>query len=237
MFQVLKNPQPPLDHGNNFQRKALLSTLATLVLLVVAGCETQQAGYQQLPAQITQQLAATNDPTITTAATNHGDAVVLREGDVVKIAFPGSPTLDTTQQIMRDGKISLYLAGEVKAAGMTLAELQKVLLERYSPNLERKEVVVTLAASSFPVFVTGTVLRPGKVLADHRITALEAIMEAGGFDYTRSNLKSVTVIRRDGSGYKNFKLDLKKAMNGKEIEPFYLEPDDIIWVREKFSMW
>jgi polysaccharide export outer membrane protein len=210
--------------------------LLVLALLVIAGCETQDTGYQQLPAQITRPLAVTNaNPTTVASTTNHNDAVLLREGDVVKIAFPGSPSLDTTQQIMRDGKISLYLAGEIKAAGMTLAELQKVLLERYSPNLERKEVVVTLAASSFPVFVTGAVLRPGKVLSDHRISALEAVMEAGGFDYTRANLKSVVVIRKDGAGYKNFKLDLKKAMDGKEIEPFYLDPGDIIRVREKFS--
>jgi hypothetical protein len=75
------------------------------------------------------------------------------------------------------------------------------------------------------------------VLSDHRISALEAVMEAGGFDYTRANLKSVMVIRRDGVGYKNYKLDLKKAMAGKESEPFYMEPGDIIWVREKFSVW
>jgi polysaccharide export outer membrane protein len=227
---------------NDTQRKPLVPALVVLALLAVAGCQTQQANYeklppqvtQQLPAQVTQQLAAAQAVSTTT---NHNDAVVLREGDVVKIAFPGSPTLDTTQQIMRDGKLSLYLAGEVKAAGMTLAELQKVLLERYSPNLERKEVVVTLGASSFPVFVTGTVLRPGKVLSDHRISALEAVMEAGGFDYAKANLKSVMVIRRDGAGYKTFKLDLKKAMAGKETEPFYMEPGDIIWVREKFSVW
>lgn len=228
---------------NDTQRKPLISALVVLALLAVAGCQTQQGSYeklppqttQQLPVQVSQQLAAAQ--AVAAPNTNQNDAVVLREGDVVKIAFPGSPTLDTTQAIMRDGKISLYLAGEVKAAGMTLAELQKVLLERYSPNLERKEVVVTLVNSTFPVFVTGTVLRPGKVLSDHRITALEAIMEAGGFDYVKANLKSVMVIRRDGAGYKTFKLDLKKAMAGKETEPFYLEPGDIIWVREKFSVW
>src|ERR1700722_2799514 len=49
----------------------------------------------------------------------HTEKIVLREGDVLKISFPGSANLDTTQQIRRDGKISLPLVGEVIAAGMS----------------------------------------------------------------------------------------------------------------------
>ena len=40
----------------------------------------------------------------------------LHPGDIVKIAFPAAPNLDTTQQIRRDGKLNLYLIGEIKAA-------------------------------------------------------------------------------------------------------------------------
>ena len=37
---------------------------------------------------------------------------VLREGDSIKIAFPGMSNQDTTQQVRRDGKITLSLGGE-----------------------------------------------------------------------------------------------------------------------------
>jgi polysaccharide export outer membrane protein len=159
----------------------------------------------------------------------------LREGDVVKIAFPGARSLDTTQQIRRDGKIALSPVGEISVVGMTPADLEKEVLKLYSAHLVSKEVTVTVVSSSFPVFVTGAVIRPGKILSDHPITALEAIMEAEGFDYTKANLKAVVVVRTEEGHIKNYTLNLKLALEGKGSEPFYLKPSDIIYVPEKFA--
>jgi protein involved in polysaccharide export with SLBB domain len=96
-------------------------------------------------------------------------------------------------------------------------------------------VTVEVESSSFPVYVTGAVLRPGKITSDHPITALEAIMEAGGFDYTKANLKAVEVVRQEGDQTKNYTLNLKLTMEGKVNKPFYLKPSDIVYVPEKFS--
>lgn len=159
----------------------------------------------------------------------------MREGDVVKIAFPGAPSLDTTQQIRRDGKIALSPVGEIAVVGMTPAELEKEVLKLYSSQLVSKEVAVTVVSSSFPVFVTGAVIRPGKISSDHPITALEAIMEAGGFDYTKANLKAVVVVRHEEGRVKSYTLNLKLVLQGKQSEPFYLKPSDIIYVPEKFA--
>ena len=91
------------------------------------------------------------------------------------------------------------MVGEVVAAGLTPADLEKEILKLYSSQLVTKEVTVTVTSSSFPVFVTGAVIRPGKILSDHPITALEAIMEAGGFDYAKADLGHVRVVReREG---------------------------------------
>ena len=43
----------------------------------------------------------------------------LLGGDTIRIVFPGTPNLDTTQQIRRDGRINLLMIGEVVAAGKT----------------------------------------------------------------------------------------------------------------------
>jgi polysaccharide export outer membrane protein len=163
------------------------------------------------------------------------ETITLREGDVLRIAFPGSPTLDTTQQIRRDGKITLPLVGEVQAAGMTTEALQQNLVKLYAPQLSSKEVTVTVASSSFPVFVNGSVLRSGKIMSDHPMTAFEAIMEAGGFDYAKANLKGVVVIRQEGGHSQKYILNLKLVMEGKGGEPFYLKPGDTIYVPEKFT--
>src|SRR5262249_7552896 len=87
--------------------------------------------------------------------------IVLREGDSVRISFPGAPNLNTVQQIKRDGRIGLQLVGEVQAAGLTANQLEKELLKLYGPQLQTKEVSVAVENSSLVVYVTGAVLRPG----------------------------------------------------------------------------
>ncbi len=189
-----------------------------VLLAVVAGCQTQR------PV-----------PTPSKQTTNVTEVITLRDGDVLKISFPGSANLNTTQPIRRDGMISMPLVGEVKAAGKTPKELEKDLIDLYSTQLVSKEVTVEVQSSSFPIYVTGSVLRPGRIMSDRPLTAFEAIMEAGGCDYTKANLKKVVVIRQEGDRVRKFTLNLKLVMEGKGGEPFYLKPDDTVYVPEKFQ--
>ena len=163
------------------------------------------------------------------------DMLVLRQGDVISVSFPGSANLDSSQQIRWDGKILLPLVGEVTAAGLTPEELQTNLTQLYAPQISTKQLIVTVVSSSFPVFVTGAVLRPGKILSNHPITALDAIMEAGGFNYTIANLKDVRVIRNENGVMKKYSLNLKLILDGKKSRPFYLQRSDIVYVPERFS--
>jgi polysaccharide export outer membrane protein len=163
------------------------------------------------------------------------EAQTISEGDVLKIEFPGTPTLDTTQAVRRDGRITMSIIGEVVVTGMTPSDLEKDLAKRYTGQLLSNEVNVTVVSSSYSVFVTGAVLRPGKIQPDHPISALEAVMEAGGFDSTKADMEAVVVIRQVPGGTKNFILDLKKIIDGKSSEAFYLKPSDIVFVKEKFS--
>jgi polysaccharide export outer membrane protein len=163
------------------------------------------------------------------------DPIVLREGDSIRVSFPGAPNLNAVQPIKRDGRISMQLVGEVQAAGLTVTQLEKELQKLYGPQLQTKEVNVAVESSNFPVYVTGAVLRPGKIMPDRPMTALEAVMEAGGFDYAKANQKGVTVIRHEGGRVDHFKLNLKKALQGSETEAFNLKPGDIVYVPERFA--
>lgn len=212
--------------------------LGLAAMVVVAGCQSDDSSFQPvIPAEqhpvrpVTPEVAAA----LANVTTNNPDSYVLREGDTLKISFPGSPNLNTIQPIRTDGKINLPLVGEVQAAGLTPVALQKNLMDLYAPQLTSKEVIVEVQSSSFPVYVTGAVLRPGKIVSNHPLTALEAIMEAGGPDYTKANLKNVSVIRQEGNQTKNYLLNLKRVMDGKASQPFYMKPSDIIFVPEKFS--
>jgi len=159
--------------------------------------------------------------------------VKLREGDTVVISFPGSPTLNATQQIRPDGKIALQLVGEVTAAGKTPAELEKELLSVYDAQLVLKQVSVALQSAAYPVFVTGSVVHPGRIMADRPISDLEAIMEAGGFDPAKANMTSVVILRREEGQLKHYVRNLKKVLEGNSGKLFYLRPSDIIYVPER----
>ena len=215
-----------VGHGDSLRPKGgfvqrlplcLIVALAFAILMTATGCQT----------------APVVEPT--DAAADHPEVMTLREGDVVKISFPGAPNLDTTQEIRRDGKIVLSLIGEVTAADLTPAELERVILQLYSSQLVSKEVTVTVISSSFPVFVTGAVIKPGKVLSNHPMTAMEAVMEAGGFNYSKANLGAVVVIRHEEGRVKNYTLNLRLVLEGKQSKPFYLKPSDIVYVPERFT--
>jgi polysaccharide export outer membrane protein len=170
------------------------------------------------------------------ATTMKSPVITLREGDIIKISFPGAANLDTTQQIRRDGKINLQLIGEVDAAGMEPEELQKKLDDLYAPQLSSKEITVSLQTSSFPVYVNGEVVHPGKINSDHPITALEAIMESGGPNPETANMKVVKVNRLENGKYKVYQLNLKDVLDGKSDQPFYLKPNDIVFVPQRFQL-
>ena len=187
------------------------------LIIAFAGCETPNAA---LPAQ-----TAGSEP----------EAQTIREGDVLKIAFPGAPNLDTTQQVRRDGRISLSVVGEIIVTGMTPSDLEKDLAALYSSQFLSSEVTVTVVSSSFSVFVTGAVVRPGKIQPDHPMTALEAVMEAGGFDSTKADMKAVVVIRQEkGGGTKNYTVNLKAIIDGTSNESCYLKPTEIVYLAGKF---
>jgi polysaccharide export outer membrane protein len=216
------------------------AAMAAGVVIGLAGCQTEP----QIPAEFAELgdlMARTNAlqfPQAGTATNQQKGAVseslVLREGDTVRISFPGSPSLNTVQQIRRDGKVSLALVGEFQAAGLTPVQMEKELVKLYAPQLVTKEVTVALESSGFLVYVTGAVARPGRLASDRPLTALEAVIDAG-VDYQKANLKSVTVIRRENGRNVLHTLNLKNALKGGEGEPFYLKPQDIIFVRERFT--
>jgi polysaccharide export outer membrane protein len=204
----------------------LMSMLA--ILFYTAGCATDKSMYSNSPQASDSQISKPSKAAQT-------EPLLLQEGDVVNISFPGSSTLNTTEQIRRDGKIVIPLIGEVTAAGMTPVQLQDELIKLYAPLVATKQIIVTIQSSTYTVYVSGAVLRPGPVKSDRPITVLDAIMEAGGFDTTKANLKAVVVVRQGKDETTKYTLNLAEAMKGAKQKPFILQPSDIVFVPEKFT--
>jgi polysaccharide biosynthesis/export protein len=156
----------------------------------------------------------------------------LAPGDSVEITFPGATNLSGVHRIGPEGAITMPFVGQVEAAGKTAQELQADLLKLYEKELQDKEVIVTLVGSANIVYVTGAVGRPGRVEMARPMTALEAIMEAGGFTDT-ANRKKITIIRYEGDQNTTCTLNLEPLLSGGPVPPFYLRPRDIVHVPQK----
>jgi len=159
------------------------------------------------------------------------DRVSLGPGDVIDIKFFYNPELNESQTVRPDGKISLQLVGEVFVYGKTPAELRQELMIMYRPELKRTEIaVIVRSLYDRRIFVGGEVKAPGLIPMPGRLTALEAIMQAGGFDPRTASVSNVIIIRdKNGKRYGGT-LDFTKTLNGTDILPFYLEPNDIVYV-------
>lgn len=203
------------------------------LLLGLAGCETPP------PSTATAAPRPTSTPDEVLAWQEAGklsEVLTIREGDTLKIAFPGAPNLTTTQQVRADGVVTLDIVGEVKVVGLSPKELEEKLAKLFATQLVSNEVSVSVVASSFDIFVSGAVLRPGKITTTKPITAFQAIMEAG-YDPAVANLQSVTIIREESrSKYIYLTLNLQLVLEGKETRPFYLKPADTIQVSKKVTI-
>jgi polysaccharide export outer membrane protein len=207
--------QPESEVKGRLRQGATASVIAAVIVLCILFCPGCQSG-AKIPRQFTG--AETGE---------------LAPGDVVKLTFPGAPDLNQSQKIRADGKVSLPLIGEVDAAGKRVGKFQEEVDRLYTSQLKNNAVTVSLDASSVPVYVTGAVGRPGKVILERPMTLLEAIMEVGGIS-NLGTLKGVVLIRNANGQHFTQVFDLSPALKGRKTDAFYLKPYDMIYVPERF---
>lgn len=159
--------------------------------------------------------------------------VRLSPGDTLEIRFFYTPELDTVQTIRPDGKIALQLIGEVMAQGKTPIELKDQLYEQYKQHIKQLDITVIVQTfSNRRVYVGGQVNIPGSIPMPGRLTALEAIMLAGGINLVNGSYENVLIIRYEDNKWAGGMLNLKRVLEGEKVEQFCLEPQDIVYVPE-----
>jgi polysaccharide export outer membrane protein len=191
-----------------------LSWLVGVLMLTAFGC-----GASINPAVTMEQMAAEplNDQ-------------VLAPGDVIDVKFLYNPELNDTQRVRPDGKITLQLIGDVVAQGKDLNALQQELNQLYAAELKKPSLTLTAKTlRNNKVYVDGEVNKPGDIEIPGRLTALEAIGQAGGFKDTAESASVLIIRTRYGKHY-GAAINMKEALSGKEMQPFYLRPGDVVYV-------
>jgi polysaccharide export outer membrane protein len=159
---------------------------------------------------------------------------ILAAGDQVEVWLRGDPPITRLCLIRADGYLSLPTLRDVKAAGLTVPELDSLLTQELSERLLNPEVKVIVTVGRQPtVYVVGEVARPGPIPLREAKSAAQAVADAGGFMHSAAR-ENVSVIRLTPDG----KLQAYRIESPAEGQPapymalqtMILQPDDLIVV-------
>jgi polysaccharide export outer membrane protein len=198
-------------------------SLFLLIAICILASATTAVAQQQRPPRLT---------TVTE------ERYRLTPGDVLEVQFRYSPEFNQTVTVQPDGYISLEIGGDLKVAGLTVEQTREAILRKASTRLQDPVATIVLKEFQKPYFViAGEVALPGKIEMRERVTALQAIMLAGGMkEAARSS--QVVVFRRINSDTAEVKLlNLKDIRRTSDLEnDLTLQPGDMVYVpRDKIS--
>jgi protein involved in polysaccharide export with SLBB domain len=151
------------------RRKSFLWQAVLLIGLAVAGCRTDFGPVVIEP-----------DPIAPSAVASH-----LHPGERIKLTVYGEPNLSGFYDISPSGTLSLPLAGTMRAAGRTRAEIEREITRRYSEKLQEPQVTVEVVEFR-PFYIMGEVTNPGQFPYRSGLNVLTATSTAGGLTYRAS---------------------------------------------------
>jgi len=158
----------------------------------------------------------------------------LAPGDLIDVKFTHHPEENERVPLRPDGLISLQIAGDINAAGLTVSELERLIVEKSSRTLRDPVVSVIIAQlAEHKVYVGGDVAKPGFVNFRDGLTPLQAVIERGGFTDT-ARMDEVLYVTRMGGEIQTQRLDLEAVVQGDSPEEIYMAPDDIVFVPKTF---
>ncbi len=140
----------------------------------------------------------------------------IRSGDLLRVEVLEDSSIDRDVLVAPDGRVSMPLAGNVRVAGLSITEAQRVLTNRLESNfatrptvlvslIELREVVPAAPAPEpdpivTNIYVIGEVNNPGLVQTEETITLLQALSLAGG-------MTDFAALKR---------VQLRRAVNGRD---------------------
>jgi polysaccharide export outer membrane protein len=156
---------------------------------------------------------------------------VIGPEDVLYIHIWKEETLSRTVPVRSDGKISLPLIDEIRAAGLTPLQLKETLLMKLKEFIDIPNVSVTvMEANSFKVYISGQVRTPGVYRLRSETSLLQLIPLAGGFTEW-ANEKKILIIRKEDGKEKRFTVNYKKIVKGEASDSnINLKPGDTVIV-------
>lgn len=157
---------------------------------------------------------------------------LLRAGDILQLQYRLTPEFNQSVTVQPDGYVDINIVGEVYVAGLTMTQAHDLFIQKESSRLKDPELNLVLEEFTRPyVVVAGEVTKPGQIEVRDQMSALSAIMMAGGFT---NNAKSgqIIVFRKVNDSIAEVKqLNLTRVTKTTQLEhDMSLQPGDIVYV-------
>ena len=189
----------------------------------------QKAGGSTAPAASAQQTPAGSGTAVSEyAGPVDATRYVIGPEDSLQVTVWKEPTLSGTFPVRPDGMISLVLVGDMPAAGRTPMALSGDITERLKKYIQDPVVtVVVLGVNSQRIFIVGEVGKVGPIMLTPGMTALQAIVTAGGLTQFASS-KHIYILRTVAGKQQKIPFNYKQALKGINEGVALLPGDTII---------
>lgn len=169
--------------------------------------------------------------TLANTATATDNEFTIQSGDILQITVWKEEGLDREILILPDGTLTFPLIGQVSAEGLTIKSLKTIIktkIDKYIPDAA--VTVMVKAPLGHTVNLIGQVARPGEIIMQGDLSALQALSQAGGLtQYADSD--DIVILRGKGKNKKSINFPYDDIARGKKLnQDISLRPGDIIVV-------
>ncbi len=153
---------------------AVALTFQEPAAVTVQPAQSSVTSAQDTVSPSAEQPAETQEQDVATYVLGPGDTITIRALNVEEIS-------DKPVRIGTSGVIKFPMIGRIKAAGMTLEQLEAEIASRLKDSVNDPDVAVAVTEyRSQPVSIMGSVNNPGVIQLEGRKTLFEVLSLAGG---------------------------------------------------------
>jgi polysaccharide export outer membrane protein len=167
-----------------------------------------------------------------TKAQVNSEDYIIGKSDSLEIYVWKEPEITRTITVRNDGKLSLPLIDDIKAAGRTPMELKGVITKELGEFIESPEVtVIVQAQASQSYYMIGEIAGTGEYPLLKDMTLVQALAKAGGFTEW-ADRDDILLLRRVDGQDKRVQLDYDDIVSGDNPDQnVMLQPGDTIILR------
>ena len=161
------------------------------------------------------------------------EAYLLQPGDLLEIKVFMEDNMERTQRISGSGTITFPLAGNIRVAGLTVADAEASLSSALKTYLKNPQVSVLIKEyGNKTVYVLGQVKKSAAIgiPPEKPLTVLEAVTSVGGFTEIAATGK-VRVLRVENGVQRALDVDVTQiTKQGNKSLDIALQPGDVVFV-------